>query len=122
LLLPHLADVEVETVSLAAGPVRIMARTKAAQAGCPECGTVSRRVHSRYERRLLDTAITGREVVICLEVRYSTPCGMSTQASSLVRGSSTWLLAGYRLDAANDVSVRPRSITSIHWSSRVSNR
>ena len=36
---------------------------------CPGCGTVSRRVHSRYERRLLDTAIGGSEVVICLAVR-----------------------------------------------------
>ena len=30
---------------------------------------MSRRVHSRYERRLLDTAVGGCEVVICLEVR-----------------------------------------------------
>jgi hypothetical protein len=30
---------------------------------------VSLRVHSRYERRLLDTAIGGCEVVICLAVR-----------------------------------------------------
>jgi transposase len=30
---------------------------------------VSHRVHSRYERRLLDTAAGGREVVICLAVR-----------------------------------------------------
>jgi transposase len=30
---------------------------------------VSRRVHSRYQRRLLDTAIGGSEVVICLAVR-----------------------------------------------------
>lgn len=30
---------------------------------------VSHRVHSRYERRLLDTAIGGCEVVICLSVR-----------------------------------------------------
>ena len=30
---------------------------------------MSGRVHSRYERRLLDTAIGGCEVVICLSVR-----------------------------------------------------
>jgi transposase len=30
---------------------------------------VSRRVHGRYERRLLDTAAGGREVLICLTVR-----------------------------------------------------
>jgi transposase len=36
---------------------------------CPGCGAVSRRVHSRYERRLLDTAAGGSEVVVCLAVR-----------------------------------------------------
>jgi transposase len=36
---------------------------------CPGCGTVSRRVHGRYERRLLDTAAGGCEVIICLQVR-----------------------------------------------------
>jgi transposase len=69
MLLPHLADVEVEEVSLAGVSIRIAARTKALSAACPQCGTISRRVHSRYERRLLDTAIAGREVAIRLEVR-----------------------------------------------------
>ena len=69
MLLPHLADVQVEEVSLARGMVRIAARTRALSAACPGCGTVSRRVHGRYERRLLDTAIAGREVSIRLEVR-----------------------------------------------------
>jgi transposase len=68
-LLPHLADVEVEEVSRAGGRVRILARTAVPLAACPGCGTVSRRVHSRYERGLLDTAIGGCEVVICLSVR-----------------------------------------------------
>ena len=69
MLLPHLADVEVEEASLAGGSIRIVARTKALSAACPQCGRVSRRVHGRYERRLLDTAIAGREVDIHLEVR-----------------------------------------------------
>jgi transposase len=68
-LLPHLAVVEVEGVSRAGGPVRIMARTRSVPAACPGCGALSRRVHSRYERRLLDTAVGGCEVVICLSVR-----------------------------------------------------
>jgi transposase len=38
-------------------------------AACPTCGTVSARVHSRYQRRLSDTAIGGREVSIRLRVR-----------------------------------------------------
>ena len=69
MLLPHLAGVEVEEVSRTGGSVRILARTSAPLAAFPGCGTVSRRVHSRYERRLLDTAIGGWEVLICLSVR-----------------------------------------------------
>ena len=69
MLLPHLANVQVEEVSQSGGPVRILARTRSASAGCPGCGAVSRRVHSWYQRRLLDTAIGGCEVVICLAVR-----------------------------------------------------
>jgi len=38
-------------------------------AACPGCGAVSGRVHSRYQRRLLDIAAGGREVLICLTVR-----------------------------------------------------
>jgi transposase len=49
--------------------VRIRARTVCAEAACPACGVASRRVHSRYERRLCDTAIAGREALIHLQVR-----------------------------------------------------
>ena len=69
MLLPHLAGVEIEAISLAGGAVRIEARAGGACAECPGCGSRSRRVHSRYQRRLLDTAIAGSEVVICLVVR-----------------------------------------------------
>lgn len=51
------------------GPLRILARTRSVPTACPGCGAMSRRVHSRYQRRLLDTAIGGCEVVICLAVR-----------------------------------------------------
>jgi transposase len=53
----------------AGGSVRVLARAAVPSAACPQCGVVSGRVHSRYERRLLDTAIGGCEVVICLAVR-----------------------------------------------------
>jgi transposase len=56
-------------VSRSGETVRIAARPVAASAVCPGCGTVSGRVHGRYERRLLDTAAGGCEVVICLQVR-----------------------------------------------------
>jgi hypothetical protein len=47
ILLPHLAGVIVEAVTAAAGLLLVTARARAAEAACPECGTVSGRVHSR---------------------------------------------------------------------------
>jgi transposase len=68
-LFPHLAGVSVDRVFLAGRVVRIRVRASGLQAVCPACGTVSRRVHSRYERRLSDLAVSGREVMIELGVR-----------------------------------------------------
>jgi hypothetical protein len=68
-LLPHLAGVIVEGVAVAAGLLLVTARTRGPKAACPKCGTVSRRVHSRYSRRLADAAIGGRRMVIRLAVR-----------------------------------------------------
>ena len=69
MLLPHLGCVEVEGIFRAGVGVRVVARACGPSAACPGCGAVSGRVHSRYERRLLDTACGGREVMICLAVR-----------------------------------------------------
>lgn len=49
--------------------MHILARTCAGAAACTGCGTVSRRVHSSYGRRLADTSSGGREVLIDLQVR-----------------------------------------------------
>ncbi|MFE9313152.1 transposase family protein [Streptomyces sp. NPDC006706] len=49
--------------------VLVRARASAERAACPVCGTVSARVNSRYVRRLADTAVGGRSVVIELQVR-----------------------------------------------------
>ena len=47
--------------------MHVLARMGAVEAACPGCGVVSRRVHSRYQRRLADTASGGQEVLICLQ-------------------------------------------------------
>ncbi|SDI64220.1 transposase family protein [Nonomuraea jiangxiensis] len=65
---PHLAGVCVEGVSRSGKSVRIQARTSTSQAACPTCGGVSKRVHSRYERRLVDAAVGGQETLIHLLV------------------------------------------------------
>ncbi|MFM9633524.1 MULTISPECIES: transposase family protein [Streptomyces] len=49
--------------------VVVRARASAKRAACPACSTTSGRVHSRYVRRLADTAVGGRHVVIELQVR-----------------------------------------------------
>ena len=68
-LLPHLAGAVVERVELAGTLLCIRACARVDSAVCPACGGSSRRVHSRYERRLADAAIGGRRVVIRLQVR-----------------------------------------------------
>jgi transposase len=49
--------------------VHVLARTCSGEAFCTGCGTVSRRVHSSYQRQLADTASGGQEVLINLQVR-----------------------------------------------------
>jgi transposase len=68
-LFPHLAGVSVERVFLAGRTLRIRVRASGSQAACPGCGTASRRVRSRYERRLSDLAVSGQEVMIELAAR-----------------------------------------------------
>ncbi|MFJ9371688.1 ISL3 family transposase [Nocardia sp. NPDC101769] len=67
--------------------VNLDVSTRDEAAACPGCGTSSRRVHSRYRRRLSDTAITGREVVIRLRVRRlfcdNSDCGRKTFAEQV---------------------------------------
>ncbi|MFI9617242.1 ISL3 family transposase [Streptomyces sp. NPDC052023] len=66
----HQVDgVLIENVVADGELVVVRARASARRAGCPVCGTVSSRVHSRYVRRLADSAVGGRPVVIELAVR-----------------------------------------------------
>ncbi len=67
--LPHLSGVQVDQVQLSGPALRVQGQTVSPSAGCPSCGYLSRRVHSRYWRRLSDRAISGREVLIEVRVR-----------------------------------------------------
>ena len=69
-MFPHLEMVRVERVSVEGGAVRVTARSREGTSlSCPDCGALSRRVHSRYQRHLADTAVGGRAVVVDLTVR-----------------------------------------------------
>ncbi|MFF3445487.1 ISL3 family transposase [Streptosporangium sp. NPDC002721] len=70
LLFPHLEKVLVEQVCRMEGAVWISARTRSDTAlACPDCRALSQRVHSRYRRKVADTAVGGQPVVIELSVR-----------------------------------------------------
>ncbi|MFE3784657.1 ISL3 family transposase [Amycolatopsis sp. NPDC059090] len=62
----------------------IRARSRQVDAACPDCGTGSSTVHSRYRRRLDDRPVSGRPVSILLTVRRffcpSTGCTRRTFA------------------------------------------
>jgi hypothetical protein len=55
-LLPHLVGVLVGQVEQARSGLLIWARVKAEDRTCPACGERSRRVHSRYDRRLANAS------------------------------------------------------------------
>ena len=69
MLLPHLGSLVIETVTDCGAGVVVDARLRVDESACPRCGQPSRRVHSRYRRRLVDAPIAGRPVQLRLRVR-----------------------------------------------------
>lgn len=68
-MLPHLAGLRIGQVRCAAHSVELDARSGSAGAACRACGTWSSRVHSGYARRIEDSPVGSRPVVIRLTVR-----------------------------------------------------
>jgi transposase len=68
-LFPHLAPLQIRDVRVVGAVVQIRASTRDGPVACPGCGLLSARIHSRYQRRLSDTAIAGREMLVVLRVR-----------------------------------------------------
>ena len=66
-LVPDIAEVELVTLGRVAGAIEMRLKTCRACATCSACGTSSRKVHSRYKRRLADLSWDGVAVVIRLE-------------------------------------------------------
>lgn len=59
----------IEHVQMDGSGVVAVARAREAGSSCPDCGDLSRRVHSRYMRSLSDLPAHGRLVRIALTVR-----------------------------------------------------
>ncbi len=68
-LFPQFVGLHIERVLITAEAVHLHVRRTAATARCPSCGRRSRRIHSRYTRRLADEPLGGRVVEIQLQVR-----------------------------------------------------
>ncbi|MFE9098080.1 transposase family protein [Streptomyces sp. NPDC007264] len=97
LLFPSIADVAVLSVDVNDEATIIGARSTAAEAACPDCGSRSARIHGSYLRFPADVPGAGRRVVLCLRVRrFFCPddsCGRRTfveQLSGLTRRHSRW--------------------------------
>ncbi len=67
-ILPDLSDLLNEQVNLT-NEVTITVRAASPTASCPCCGTISKRVQSRYTRTLRDLPASGRPVVLIVCVR-----------------------------------------------------
>ena len=63
------AGLLIEAVTTEPDRLLIIARPTALDAACPECGRRSGRVHSRYDRQLMDLPSLGRAVHLRVQVR-----------------------------------------------------
>src|SRR5438445_10321893 len=70
IILPELIDenLQISQVTVA-NAITICLRTTSPTAACPCCGTISKRVPSRYRRTLHDLPMSGRLVHLIIEVR-----------------------------------------------------
>jgi transposase len=68
-LLPHLEAVTVQRVERTDTGLDIRTEPRAVMAACPHCACRSGRVHSRYQRSLVDVAVGGRRVLVWVRVR-----------------------------------------------------
>ena len=63
------AGLKAEQVELVGNTIRVHSRSTKTAVACPQCGTISRHVHSRYRRRPADLPAHGRKVELILLVR-----------------------------------------------------
>lgn len=68
-LFPDAVGMVLDRLAEVGGVVEAEAHSAVPELRCPDCATVSRRVHSRYGRRLAERPVGGRRVVVKLEVR-----------------------------------------------------
>ena len=115
-LIPYLSGLRVGGVVSHAKRVVIRAAVATERAACSVCGVPARRVHSSYQRQLVDPAIAGREAMIELTVRRffcdNTACGRKTfveQVSGLTTRFGRRTTTAQRLVSAVAFAIRAAS-------------
>src|SRR6266571_4781013 len=68
-LLPDSVELCVDSLKNGPGRIIVVVHTARAQAACPVCGTLSRRIHSYYIRQLADLPWNGIPVVMQMRTR-----------------------------------------------------
>jgi transposase len=72
-LFPDAVGMVLDRLSEVSGVVVAEAHSAVTELRCPDCATASRRVHSRYRRRIAEYPVGGRRVMVKLEVRRFFP-------------------------------------------------
>ena len=67
-LLPDLPGFSIEHVTIADGVILVQARSRVTRSTCPNCAQLSSRIHSRYQRTLVDLPWSGRLVRLIVQV------------------------------------------------------
>lgn len=115
-LFPHFVRLHVDFVRVSGRTVRLQVRGRESAADCSGCGASSARVHSRYERRISDTAVADQQTVLHLSVRRffcaTADCTKATFAEQIPDltfryGRCTMLLRGIRETIALALGGRP---------------
>jgi len=85
--------------------VTILTQPLSATAACPDCGTMSSRLHSRYQRTLGDLPWQGRPVVLRVQARrfrcHHPACPRQTFAERLGDVAAAWVRRTGRLGAGS---------------------
>jgi hypothetical protein len=71
-----------DSVSNSADSIILTVRSDVAATGCPLCGMLSRRIHSRYLRLVADLPCSGREVRIRMITRRACAAGRPELAAA----------------------------------------